>query len=252
MKKFTLFTSMTGIVLIAYATSLYYTSLSTIVINSDKKEMKFSYKLAGKGINLWEQSDSYPLVIVLPGKSHSASEFYEKLFKSQAVPYRFILLDCPYVVKGLYGWWTERDEIMTNGNNLQLVIEQLRIKFQSKNKPILLGYEDGADMVYYLATNFGTDYSLAFPIGGDLDLDFMTKNRNRLDNQKYVLIYSFQSQENSNLALKIAEQTVINIRRKNFDIDLIDYPDALDSIFSSNKSDFLSEFNLRIEDVFEL
>ena len=236
-----------AIIIIGLGTYKYYTLPKKITIESMGAKHSFSYSIAGAGSKFYELGQEHPLIVLLHDKEHSPEDLYNKLVGKIKDKYRFLLISSPYRNLKIFGWAKDEDEFSVSAENAQKAIQQMMLDIKTKGNPILVGYKEGADMVYYLATHFGKQYSFAFPIGGQIDSKLLTVERDRLDEGKYVKIFAYHGREDKKL-LKMAEETVINIRRKNYDIDLMDFDGPLDNIFRGENADLNSEIMIRISE----
>ena len=226
----------------------YYTSRTSIVIYSGTYDQTFSYTVKGKSSGYFDKKETLPMLIMLHGKQDQPIEFYHKLIRSKKMPYRIILIESPIVDFGVVGWWKYDRDIPDNAETLHKVINKLKQIYPTKGKPMIIGYRDGGDIAYYLAANRPLDYSLIFPIGGYITKERMKKERDRLDEQDYVKIFAYHATKDPVVNIKAAEVAVINLRKLNFDIELVDIEGHLDVIFDTENSEFVTQLSLRAED----
>lgn len=209
--------------------------------------LKYGYEFKGKKSSLMELKEPLPLLIVLHDKGESSQELYNGLLSKIKDRYRFLLMTSPYAGIKVFGWSKAPEEFLESGQKLHLAIQELTKSVGLKGKPTLIGHGSGASMAYYLATEYGLDYSHVFALGGLLDLSYLTGKRDLLDKKQYTRIFSYFGTNPQDVHIE-AEKLVIHIRRKHFNIDLVDINGPLGEIFQAQNDVLIDEIMMRISE----
>lgn len=162
MKKFLL-----GIFIIG-AVQWWYTD-PTIETYSDN--VSFTYIVKYPDDN--RKSDYLPMLVVLHGNGDTPDHFYETAMDQFNMPVRIILLEGPVSFAGGKAWPWKPAELNKFGRAVNEAVELLTQKYETVQKPILLGYSGGGMMAYYQALKYGNRYSYIFPVSGKLNKDLI-------------------------------------------------------------------------------
>ncbi len=142
-------------------------------------EFGFSYELETQSS---DTQQALPMIIAMHymgGSPDTSREDYANVGK----PARIVLMQGPYETDGGYSWFpdgyyemepdAQAKLTLEIGNRLAQFIHQVTRKYNTKGKPIVTGYSQGADLSHVLALHHGNAVRAILPMGARFEPEWL-------------------------------------------------------------------------------
>ncbi len=189
---------------------------------------KYIYKTIDQGYN-----QGRPLIIGLHGDGDTVGNFYETLLDDLDLNATIMIIQGPNAYSRGHRWPNAGPEQKLYGDALADVIQQLSIKYNSMDKPILTGFSGGGSMAYYLAATHPELFSHIIPVAGILRTKLVSEND--IDSVK---ISVFHGKKDQVVPFVHGVQAVSSFKKAGYDIDFTELPGDHLSVFLDGHSVF--------------
>jgi len=189
-----------------------------------------------------EKNDLLPMLIALHGNGDTPENFYDTALDELTEPSRIILIKGP--VSGARGsnWPWNLPSFDEFGGAFNEAVTGLTTKYQTKGKPILLGFSGGASMAYYQAIIYGHSYSSIFTVSGKLSKDLLGSH----ETSTQAKVYAYHGNKDNVISLSSGRSTEKLLNSKRVKINFTEFDGGHHGIFTNMKNSITQKIEKKL------
>lgn len=195
-----------------------------------------------------EKNDALPLLIALHGNGDTPENFIETALDQFRKPIRIVLLKGP-ISMGMNGgaWPSHPEELKEYGEAINEVAGLLSGEYNTKGKPMVLGFSGGGAMAYYLASTHPDQYSYIFPISGRLS-EAVLKGQVSPE-RGHVRVYAFHGIQDRVVSVREGRKAVALLKERQVSVTLKEFKGGHQGIFTNVKSDITQLIETKMQNL---